>query len=480
MPANHYLTKYDYLQYLDCPESLWLAKNKLVPEEQFTEEEEYIIQQGILIDDLAQSLFHDPAFLNERNIQPANVFFQKTVESNGLVTRCDVLVKRSETHYELYEVKSSTKLKDEHLHDIAFQVVAFEQNDYPVKDTFLVHVNGNYVRNGPIQVRDLLIIAPTTDMVSSILPTTTTTIQTALDYINGPEPTTDGYHSCSQKFDCPFFKIKYPNFPEYSIFNMPRIKEPKIEQLLEAGIYEIKDIPENFQLSDIQKKHFVTAKSMEPLIDKAAIHQFLNELTYPLYFLDYESFAYAVPAQSKIKPYQQMVYQYSLHIQQEPDGELQHFEYLLNAKEEPILNLVEHLKNAIPTNHGHVVVWNKSFEKGRNEDLSVLYSDYKEFFESLNHRLFDLMEVFRNNWYLHPDFKGKYSIKNVLPVLAPNHSYESLSIKNGGISNIRWLQYTSGEIPQSEKEKVWQDLLAYCKLDTLAMVEILKALIIMR
>jgi CRISPR/Cas system-associated exonuclease Cas4 (RecB family) len=477
MKRKHRLDKYDYLQYLACPEALWLAKNnppltKAPP----TAEELHNMEQGNLIDRLARELFSHSDFQRQRDIRPSQVFFQVEAEADGLVTRCDILVKKDNGNHALYEVKAASNVKSEHLHDIAFQVMVFGEAGYSIEDTFLVHVNNAYVRKEKIELTALFVIAQTTDKVFAILQKTKADAEAALAFVNGEEPKSESRHLCGQNQHCPFFKHTLPAFPAESFFDIANIRRQRMRELLGQGIFEIKDIPDDFFDSVNQKRVVEVVKRREPHIDKERIREFLSSLRYPLCFLDYEGFGYALPVQVNIRPYQQMVYQYSLHVQHEPDGELRHFAYLLKSKEEPVLNLVKHLKEVMPDQPGHVVVWNQYYERDRNIELAKLFPAYETFFGSLNERLFDLMEIFKKHWYLHPHSKGKYSIKTLLPVLVPQLRYDKLSIDNGLLSNIRWHQYTENKIGPAEKEQVWNDLLEYCRLDTLAMVEILKSI----
>jgi hypothetical protein len=196
-----------------------------------------------------------------------------------------------------------------------------------------------------------------------------------------------------------------------------------------------------------------------------------SSLEYPLYFLDYETFNPAIPLFDGYSPFDHITFQYSLHILSK-DGDLEHFEYLHTEKTDPIPHLLNSLREHIK-DEGSVVVWNKGFEGGRNKRMGNLYPKYEDFCKGMNDRLFDLMDVFRENLYDDPKFKGSYSIKSVLPVLVPELSYESLDIRNGAMAMASWYDFV---FKDEKDERVIDDLLKYCKLDTLAMIRVFEEL----
>jgi hypothetical protein len=212
----------------------------------------------------------------------------------------------------------------------------------------------------------------------------------------------------------------------------------------------------------------------ESYADKKQIRTFLNELNHPLYFLDFETMGPAVPVYDLSRPYQQIVFQYSLHVQEDPGGELQHFEYLAKADPDidPRKDFVKQLIDECGTN-GDILVYNISFERGKLNDLKELYPEYAKELESIINRLKDLMIPFKQKWIYKPEMKGSYSIKYVLPALVPELSYKDLEIREGGTASNVFYQMVTGEFKGNQTR---QDLLDYCKLDTYAMVRILEEL----
>ena len=277
------------------------------------------------------------------------------------------------------------------------------------------------------------------------------------------------YKSHGQRCDC-FFKFN-PQVPEYSVHNI--VTGNKLKLLLADGILNIEDIPDHFDLTDIQGDKVSLQKLNKPIIGKESIEQTLSELVFPIYFLDYETYGSPVPLLNGYKANQQVVFQVSLHVLQE-DGTLNHFEYLAGKLEGATRELLDTLKTNIGS-VGSIVVWYESFEKGKNAELAELHPEDKTFIEDLNSRIFDLMKVFKKD-YAHPDFKGSASIKAVLPVLVPELSYKTLDVQDGTMALSEWEKMIKGNIPDADIEKTKNNLLKYCALDTLAMVEIYKKL----
>jgi len=270
----------------------------------------------------------------------------------------------------------------------------------------------------------------------------------------------------------------WQHIPEYSIFDISNLWTSKKFELYENGIlnFEQIDLDDN-SLNGNQLLQVNSELNNTSHIDRESISQFLNELSYPLYFLDFETMGSAVPIYDGSRPYQQVVFQYSLHIQRVKGGELEHLEYL--AKDNPAIDprkgfvgqLIEDCGKA-----GDILVYNIGFEKGRLNDLIVMYPKYENDINRIIDRLKDLMIPFQKKWYYTPDMKGSYSIKAVLPALVPELSYQELEISEGGTASNTFYKMVTGEF-EGDIEQTRRGLLEYCKMDTYAMVKILEKLL---
>ena len=301
----------------------------------------------------------------------------------------------------------------------------------------------------------------------------------ALEYIHKKdEPKTCSCRHKTKSNHCPTFTYFNPDIPEYSIYNLTRVSEKKVNSLVDMDVFELKDIPEDFKLTEKQQNQVTAHLVKEALVDKERIQEELEKLKFPLYFLDYETVSTAIPIFENTWPYQQVAFQYSLHVQDAPDTKPRHFEYLAQKKDgHPIPGLLSQMKSDIGP-IGSVIVWNKGFEMARNKEMAKDYPEYKDFLLGVNERVYDLMEIFSTQLHVHPDYHGSVSIKYVLPVLAPELSYKNLEdIQNGGIATLRWYESVAKDMTEAKRQEIYKNLIVYCELDTFAMYRIYQYLI---
>jgi len=277
---------------------------------------------------------------------------------------------------------------------------------------------------------------------------------------------------------CTTFRYSNPQVPEYSVHDINRIGGSKkiFYDWIDRGIYTLDDINNPQVLKGAKKAQYDAYTTGRPLINHTAISKALGALVFPLYFFDYEGYSSAIPRFDGFGAYEQVPFQYSLHIMQE-DGSLEHREFLITEPKGDLTRaLVERMHEDFDT-QGSVISWYKSYESQRNNKLAELHPDHAPFLEGLNDRMFDLMEIFSKNYYVDAKFKGSVSIKHVLPVLVPELTYKALGIQKGDQAVERWEKMINKATPQEEKEAIARDLLEYCKLDTFAMVEIYRFLL---
>ncbi|MDB4728555.1 DUF2779 domain-containing protein [Saprospiraceae bacterium] len=468
----HQLSKTDFLQYLACPEELWLSKNTEEISNPPSLDMLHRMEQGRLIDDLGKDYFLQQ-FSTDLKGKGWDILYQSTATADGFLARADIIaLNRDSNMVKIYEVKGSTKIKEEHIKDVAFQKMVFELEGYKVERCHLIYVDNGYVLNGDLNIENLFIVEEITEQVNETYADVQMKAIEALAFINGSEPEKRITLGCCNKLKCSFVQRHFHDLPDYTVYDISRIHINKLQTLVSNDILDIMDVPSDFPLSKKQRLQVDIAQNDEIRINREAISGELNKLEYPLYFLDYETFSYVVPVQNGHRPYQQMLFQYSLHVVEYPGAKVEHFEYLLNQKEEPVSNLLASLQENIDTDNGTVLVWNKRFEKDRNKECAEIYPEYSEFLLALNDRVYDLMDVFTKGYYSHPGFKGKTSLKNVLPVLCPELSYKILHVQNGLEANIKWHHWTDGQYRGEENEFIKRALLKYCQLDTWAMVRI--------
>lgn len=395
-------------------------------------------------------------------------------QTADLLVRSDVVITdRRSRVLDIYEIKGSSSVKEEHYEDVAFQRLVAERSGSRVGRCFVITMNSEYIRRGDIDPEQLFVITDVTDEVLARLPRTEQKIREAFAYLETvPVPSLMDY--CTEnKLSCRFLNIHFPGLPDYTVFDITFLKHEKRRQLLADGIVDIKDVPDEFKLSDKQRLQVQAAKSGETIIDREGIARRICSWEYPLHFLDYETFSYAIPQYDGLRPFQQMCFQYSLHTQQEPGGEMTHSFFLSRGDGNPPREMAAHLQRAISGGIGTVFVWYEAFEKGRNQEMADMFPEYKEFFDEVNSKTCDLMKIFSDGLYIHPGFKGRTSIKKVLPILCPELSYKELGIGDGMTASISWFRAATWQtMPQHERDRIFADLEKYCELDTLAMVRI--------
>jgi len=291
--------------------------------------------------------------------------------------------------------------------------------------------------------------------------------------LEGEMPDIDIGGHCDDPFGCDFKEHCWKHIPNPSVFNLYWMGWAKKFEMYYKGMLTYADIPDDFSLNATQTLQLQTAKTAKPHIDKEVIRLFLDTMEFPINFFDFETFQNAIPRFDDQRPYQQIPFQYSLHIVHE-NGTVEHKAFLGDENSDPRPALIEQMLEDI-ADKGSIVAYNQSFEMSRIKELAQFNEDRKEELLALNERFVDLIVPFRGRGYYHPDFNGSFSIKSVLPALFPNDpelDYKKLgSVQNGGdamntFANLHLLK------DKSKRDEIRKDLLAYCHLDTLAMVRI--------
>ena len=481
------LSKSDYLLYLKHPAWLWLKKHDKAKLPQNDDNAQAVFDAGNLFEGYAEKHFENGVRLGftdyasylalpeqtlEALLGGVKTIFQARFLSGQITCICDVIDVVGDKTFDLYEIKSSTSAKPEHIIDLAFQVKVIEDAGFKVRNVFVIHVNNEYVRNGNIDPQQFSGVADVTDKVRKKSEFTAEKIDTALAIMQLPDmpdlsPSQAGQGAFGEWLD--IFK-KFSDLPEDTIYDLCGLNAKKIGEFESAGITTIQEIPDNYKLSPKQALQVRAAKLDQQLVQSEPIREFLSHLQFPLYFLDYETLASIVPAFDGIRPYQQLPFQYSLHILDSPDADLRQVEYLHREATNPCEPLSSALRSHIG-DQGSVIVWNESFEKKCNSLLAEIVPEHSEFLNQVNDRIVDLMTPFAKGWFVDKRFCGSASIKNVLPVIAPHLSYKALGIQEGASAQRLWTQSVIDGKDHIDQELLFADLIEYCKLDTLAMVE---------
>jgi hypothetical protein len=376
--------------------------------------------------------------------------------------------------WELYEVKSSTAVKDVHVSDVAVQYYVLKGSGLPVSKASLVHINNRYMRWGDLDIKGLFVAEELTSVAEEQQVSVKHDLMGLQAMINGECPVSDIGAHCSEPYECDFTAHCWAHVPKPSIFDIARLNSSKKFELYYKGVRSFKDIPDDFPLNPNQRMQVDAELSGKKFIDSAGIGEFLDTLSYPLYFLDFETFQSAVPLFDSTKPYEQIPFQYSLHAMDRECGEVRHYEFLAEVGADPREDLAKRLVADIPVDVC-VLAYNRGFEKGVIKRLAEEFPAYASKLMNIHDNILDLMAPFRSKYYYAKEMQGSYSIKYVLPALIPGQGYDGMAICNGGeaMNAYATLHLVKDEAEVARSRKA---LLEYCKLDTLAMVMLLEKL----
>ena len=471
------LTKSKYMNGLQCQRLLWFADRKQLPE--ITLSDEHKFSQGHDLEEYVKKLFSEGIDLNSLKFQDnidktqelvkgKKTIFEAGFRVGDLFVRSDLIIP-NEDGWDLYEIKSTTKSKPQHIPDLAFQKYVLEKSGLKVKKSFLIYLNKEYIKDGEIDPEQLLIKEEVTDQVNLIddIEKNTDLFLEVLKKENSPE--INICRQCNKPYECPLKSDCIETLPEYNVLQLTNWRV--YWKLLADGIKDIKDIPEGTKLTP---KDQIIIESLEksPVISKEQIRHFLESLHYPLYHFDFETFDTAVPIYNQSRPYQKIPFQYSLHIEQE-DGSVEHSEFLAEGNEDPRPMLLEQMRKDLDGT-GDIMVYNQSFEINVMKKLAEDFPEHKGWLEQALTRIVDLAAPFSSFYYYDKSQKGSYSIKKVLPAVT-GKSYEELEIGNGGDASMMYF-YSHIKPKLENKEEIRKNLLKYCGLDTEGMVWIVDRL----
>ncbi|MBU2572462.1 MAG: DUF2779 domain-containing protein [Elusimicrobia bacterium] len=484
------ISKSQFMMGLQCHKRLWLYnyRKDLIPP--VDPARQHIFDQGHEIGALAREYFKGgrlvaadykqlPRAIEEtRKLikTGAKIIYEGAVVFNNVLVRPDILKKNPDGDWDLIEVKSTTAVKDEHYPDTAIQKYVLEGAGLKIRKVWLMHINNQFVKNGPIPPKDFFtkqdITGETADLKAAIV----RNLEKFMEMLGRSRAPGIGIgRHCSTPYECEFCGHCWKGIPEYSIYDIPRLKWEQKNTLKAMGILRFRDVPEDFPLNDGQLLCLQVEKTRKAVINKPAIAAFINGVKYPLYYIDFETIMPAMPLYDGSRPYQQIPFQLSLHIQPKPGAAVRHLEYLGDAKTDPRPELITFmLKNISP--EGSLLAYSASFEATRIKELANDFPAYNSGLLGFTKRINDLMKPFQTRAYVHPHFQGRYSIKKILPALIPDMTYEGLAIGNGGDAQLAYLDMLSGKLPPAEMEGIRTALKIYCGQDTLAMVRILEHL----
>ena len=479
------LSKSQYIKGLQCHKYLWLYKHRPELREAADEAQESLFAAGIGIGELAQDLFPGGVEIvfEENNFSGmlektkrliesgTDIIYEATFSEGGVFAMTDILVRNGDA-WDMYEVKGSTKVKSVHVDDASVQWFSLS-SVIRLNRAFIVHIDNTYSRNGDLEINKLFAVEDVTDMVLHKQDEVKAALKQMCAMLSGDIPDIGIGGHCSDPYGCDFHNHCWAHVPTPSVFDLYRMWYSKKMELYHEDIISYDDIENNgITLNEMQSLQVRSHRTREVLMDREAIRAFLSTIEYPISFFDFETFQNAVPRFDNQRPYQKMPFQYSLHIVRE-DGTMEHKEFLGDEHSDPRREVALKMLEDLPA-HGSIIAYNMGFEQGQIRNLAAASPDLSNELLALNDRFVDLIVPFRSRAYYHPDFGGSFSIKSVLPAMFPDDEeldYKKLDIQNGGMAMDTFANLHLLKDPD-ERETIRKALLAYCRLDTLAMVRI--------
>ena len=469
------LSKSKYLTGLQCPKYLWMQihEPRKIPEVDAVTQ--YIFDQGHLVGEYAKKLFpggidipHDGFMENivttKKLVVERKPLFEAGILYGNIYSRLDILNPVDEDEWDIIEIKSGTSVKEVYINDVSFQKFCCEKAGLGIRSCKLGFINKQYVKNGETDPRELFILEDISSQVEEISEGMEERVSDLLEVISNkacPEMTI-GQH-CLAPYECPLRMECWGFLPENSVFDL-RGGKTKQFSLYEQGILSIKDIPEDIPLSrqqQIQKECVMTG---DVHVEKEEIRQFLNRLKYPLYYLDLETFGPAIPIFDGTRPYQDIPFQFSLHVVESEGSEPIHYSFLAEGRNDPRPQILRELQRLLGS-EGSIVAYNAGFEEGVLKESVEAFREYTDWLDGILTRMVDLLFPFTSFHYYNASQKDTASLKKVLPAVT-GKGYEEVAIGAGVDASIAYGRIMCSNATEDEIAQVRADLLKYCKLDT--------------
>ncbi len=485
---KHTLSKSTFLKGLQCHKALWLNRYQPKLRDEISAEQEAIFQRGHDVGKLARDLFPGGADSSPVNRDYAGavkrtaeliesgekVIYEAAFLYNGVLCLGDILVK-GRGGWKLYEVKSSTGVKDVYLPDAAVQYYIMTGCGITLTDVSIVYLNNQYVRQGDLDLNQLFTVESFLDKVEGMQAQIAEQVDELNKILSSKQvPDIEIGPHCSDPYDCDFLGHCWEHVPSPSVFDINRLTTEKKFELYRSGIVKFEDIPEDYPLNNRQQIQVDAQVLGKKHIDKQEIARFLELLTYPHYYMDFETFMPAVPLFDNARPYQQIPFQFCVYRLGAEGAEPDLREFLADAGSDPREAFIHALIEATPA-PGPIVVYNKAFEATRIAELVGDFPKYEVELTDRQERLVDLLEPFAKGHYYAPSMGGSASIKVVLPALVKDLSYNGLPLSDGGMAmqayEHLWVEKDAGRV-----KEIRDQLLEYCKMDTYGMVRIVEEL----
>lgn len=468
-----------------CHKRLWLeihqrdaadwgdsAQARLDEGTRFGELARELLGGGVLIDadhfQIQQALDQTAHWL-ERPRREAPMLFEAAFSHQGVRVRVDAL-RRELRSDSLIEVKSTTQAKEEHYWDCAIQTWVARGAGRKVRRVYVGHIDNRFVYRRANRYDGLLTLTDITDEVEARLPEIPALVRRLKRIAGGEMPAIGTGDHCGQPYECPFLghcRSFEPSGPEFPVDLLPN-NRGLAAALKAQGYADLRQVPDALMRTEVHRRIAQATRSGRPFVSDE-LHEKLTAIGYPRYYLDFETIAFVIPRWLGTRPFQAIPFQFSCHIEAR-DGSLKHRAWLDLSGDAPMRGFVEALIKAVGK-RGPILVWNMGFESGRLRDLAALLPEHAETLHAMINRMVDLLPIYRQHYY-HPEMRGSWSIKAVLPTLAPDLDYGDLEVGDGSAAQEAYRRAIDPETSPDERDEVARQLLAYCERDTLAMTRL--------
>lgn len=482
------LTKSLFLAGLQCQKRLFLRIHDNSPRREVGLAEQYLFDQGNEVTRLARTKFPGGILVASRSdarsavdqtadlvANPAtSAIFEATVVADNVLIKADILQHLGPAQWRLIEVKSGTKQKDEHLPDIAIQAHVLKLAGIHVTSACLMHLNREYVyAGGAYDLDSLFTIVDLTDEIAELLNTIESPLAEQRRTLSvAVVPDVPAGKHCGIPRECEFFAVCNLPVPPDHVSSLPRLGVKKAALLAELGITSLHHVPDDFELTDLQARIVTSVKSGQPYYSPE-LPNTLGSLTWPVLYMDFETWSPAPPVLTGTRAYDQIPFQWSMHIEDSPGSELRHLEFLAESEGDPRPAFLESLLRVVESYAGSIVVYS-AFEATQLRSLAGSLPGSADRIERTFPRLWDLLAKVREHVY-YPEFGGSFSIKSVLPAMQSEIRYDHLRIRDGATAAAAYDRVRKTAIA-NERGALRDALLAYCCQDTLAMYSVLCAL----
>jgi hypothetical protein len=484
------LSKSRFQKGIQCDKALWLALHRPEVGSKPDEAQQWVFDQGTEVGLVARELFPGGSEVSEDHLHGAAalrtttrlraegvpVLYEPAFEYDGVFVRVDILVHADNGSWNLYEVKSSTSLKPEHVSDAAVQAYVLTGAGLAIDTVNVVTIDSSYVYDGgAYDPQRLFRINDVTDLARAWTVSVPGRLQHFREMLVGDEPDIRIGSQCHSPYTCEFNEYCRRFLPAvHPVTELPGLSEAALHRFLDRGITSLLDIPDDYRpLSVLQRETLQSVKTGEPVIDVAGLKADFAPLRWPVLHLDFETVSPALPLWPGTRPYEALPFQYSIHVH-EPEGPTGHHEYIHTGDGDPRRALAERLLADL--DGGGSIVHYTSYEDRILAGLETALPDLAPAISAVRARLFDLYPVIRYRTK-HPAAHGSASVKQVLPAWCPQMSYAHLEIADGQTASARYLRILKGLVDEDAARATIADLVRYCALDTLATVCLLEELL---